>query len=176
MTAVLAVALLLGGCSQVDGNKGGDGAGAGSEGVPVRSEAAVKQRVARASGQILDVIGLKDRAKAKDSMPVPLGCSDHPEGSGVQRVNHLWSLWGPTEAELEGAMDRLKEKLPASGWSIAGEGLDDSRAKSPRIVAESDDGQVAADLRLRIAAPGGKHGSAIEVSVATKCFRAGPAG
>lgn len=68
-------------------------------------------------------------------------------------------------------MDRLRKELPVKGWKIVKGGPDDSRAKSPQIVADSGDGNVSADLRLRITAPGSEYDSAIEVTVVSSCFR-----
>ncbi|MGW1974644.1 hypothetical protein [Streptomyces sp. NPDC001889] len=170
MLVALAAGLLVGGCSQV--NADGDGGGnRDPKTVPVRVEAEVEKRVAMASSQILDIIALKEKAKAKDSMPFPLECSGYSKESKVQRVRHTWSVWGAADTDLRAAMDRLRERLPTSSWKIVKDGLDDSRVKAPQVVAESADGQVAADLRLHLVTPGKEYESAIVVTVSTKCFR-----
>jgi hypothetical protein len=168
LLAVLAASVLLGGCSQMDGNDG-----SGSEGAPkpapVRPEDEVRQRVIKASSQILDIIALK--AKTKDSMPFTLECSGYPEQSEVQRYRHTWSLWEAPDNDLTAAMGRLRTQLPRNGWEIVKDGIDDSRKGAPQIVVNSTDGEASADLRLRLVPPGGEYQSAIVVTVVSKCFR-----
>ncbi|MET7622341.1 hypothetical protein [Streptomyces sp. NPDC005408] len=152
--------LFLGGCSQVSEKK---------EAAPVRDEAVVKKRVTGASSEILDIMALKGKTQPSGAFSVK--CSDYPPEDNVVRMRHPWSIYQVPDADLKAAMGRLQKELPAKGWKIVKDGPDDSQAKSPQIVADSGDGQVSADLRLRITPPGSEYKSAIEVTVVSSCFR-----
>ncbi|NUK60969.1 hypothetical protein HRW23_00090 [Streptomyces lunaelactis] len=139
------------------------------EAAPVRDEAVVKKRVTSASSEILDIMALKGKAQPSGAFSVK--CSDYPPEDKVVRMRHPWSIYQVPDADLKAAMGRLQKELPAKGWKIVKDGPDDSQAKSPQIVADSGDGQVSADLRLRITPPGSEYKSAIEITVVSSCFR-----
>ncbi|MDX3323529.1 MULTISPECIES: hypothetical protein [Streptomyces] len=139
---------------------------------PIRDQASVERRVAGASSQILDIIGLK--GQAQPSEPFPLACSGYASEEGVIRMRHPWSFYGASDTDLRAAIGRLRKDLPTSGWKIVKDGTDGSQVDSPQIIANSDDGQLSVDLVLSTEPAGGEYKSSIEVVVVSTCFRQEP--
>ncbi|MFJ1788886.1 hypothetical protein ACIOML_31850 [Streptomyces anulatus] len=150
---VILFCLLLSGCSEMDEN---------SADAPVRASSEVQDEVEKVSGSILEILSLKAKATEAGAMISPC------EG-GAYRAHHPWGVYGPPAEDLEEAMDRLRSQLPKKGWKIVKDGPDDSRAKSPQIVADSADGKFSVDARF--------HGrqsndpAQLEVTVQSACFR-----
>ncbi|WP_228925505.1 hypothetical protein [Streptomyces sp. DH7] len=149
---VLFCSLLLG-CSGMNEN-GAD--------APVRASSEVQDEVEKVSSSILEILSLKAKMTEAGAMISPC------EG-GVYRAHHPWGIYGPPAKDLEEAMNRLRSQLPEKGWKIVKDGPDDSRAKSPQIVADSADGKFSVDARF--------HGrksddpAQLEITVQSACFR-----
>lgn len=149
---VILFCLLLSGCSEMDEN---------SADAPVRASSEVQDEVEKVSGSILEILSLKAKATEAGAMISPC------EGELIGRTIPGAST-APAE-DLEEAMDRLRSQLPKKGWKIVKDGPDDSRAKSPQIVADSADGKFSVDARF--------HGrqsndpAQLEVTVQSACFR-----
>ncbi|MET9964708.1 hypothetical protein ABZZ80_01940 [Streptomyces sp. NPDC006356] len=141
--------------------------------VEVRDEQAVKDKVERASSEILDIISVKGKVTQSGAVTNP--CSSYASEDKVHQMRHPWSIYGAPSEELKKAMDRLREELPAKGWKIVKDGPDKSQANLPQIVANSPDGHMSVDLRLWIEPPGSKRSSMIEATVVSDCFRSDPA-
>ncbi|MFI0760252.1 hypothetical protein ACH4PX_23050 [Streptomyces anulatus] len=150
---VILFCLLLSGCSGMNEN---------SADAPVRSSSEMQDEVEKVSGSILEILSLKAKMTEAGAMISPC------EG-GAYRAHHPWGVYGPPAKDLEEAMDRLRIQLPENGWKIVKDGPDDSRAKSPQIVADSADGKFSVDARF--------HGrqsddpAQLEVTVQSTCFR-----
>ncbi|OEV05261.1 hypothetical protein AN216_03865 [Streptomyces oceani] len=121
------------------------------------------------SSELLDIMDLQGKVTEPGAIVAP--CSDYPSEDGVIRAPHPWSLYDvPVERMREG-MDRLREKLPKSGWRITKDGTDSSRSKSPQIIADSTDGKYSADIRFWEEPESSDEESMIVVTVVSSCFR-----
>ncbi|MFH9299088.1 hypothetical protein [Streptomyces sp. NPDC017520] len=129
---------------------------------PVRVSSEVQDEVEKVSSSILEILSLKAKRTEVGAMISPC------EG-GTVRAHHPWGVYGPPAEKLEEAMGRLRSQLPKGGWKIVMDGPDDSRAKSPQIVADSADGKFSVDARFH----GGQNDdpAQLEVTVQSACFR-----
>jgi hypothetical protein len=138
--------------------------------VEVRDGEAVKTQVEQASSRILEIMALK--GKVTDTGAVTVRCADGDANEEVYRARHPWSVYQVPVSDMEKAMERLREGLPEKGWKIVKDGVDDSPAKSPQIVAEADGKEYAVDVRLLDERKYGDDPSLIEVTVQSACYRA----
>lgn len=136
----------------------------------VRDGEAVKTQVEQASSRILEIMELK--GKVTDTGAMTVRCADYDPGEEVYRARHPWSVYQVPVSDMEKAMDRLRDGLPKKGWKIVKDGVDDSPAKSPQIVAESKGQEYAVDVRLLDERKYGDDPSFIEVTVQSACYRA----
>ncbi|MGK5627703.1 hypothetical protein [Streptomyces sp. URMC 123] len=137
--------------------------------VAVRDTARMKETVGRASGTLLDIMGLA--GKTTEPGPAASPCDGRPSGEGVRVIRHPWSLYDVPVDDMYAAMDRLREQLPRKGWKIVKDGPDKSPARTPQIVADSTEEPLSADIRLLDERPYGKHTSLLEVTVVSTCFK-----
>ncbi|MFD5453114.1 MULTISPECIES: hypothetical protein [unclassified Streptomyces] len=152
--------ILLAACSQ----------GSESADMEVRDEEAVKTQVEQASSRILEIMALN--GKVTDTGAMTIRCSDYESDENVYRARHPWSVYQVPVSDMEKAMDRLRDGLPEKGWKIVKDGVDDSPAKSPQIVAESKGQEYAVDVRLLDERKYGDDPSLLEVTVQSACYRA----
>ncbi|GAA4902044.1 hypothetical protein GCM10023237_21710 [Streptomyces coeruleoprunus] len=124
----------------------------------------------KTSSRILDMLGVKGEVTQPGSMI--LACSGYESGEKVNRARHPWSLYKVPYADLEKAMDRLRAELPKNGWTIVKDGVTESQAKRPQVVAESEGREFAVDVRLHKADPARNQSAFMEVTVESACFRA----
>lgn len=150
---------MLVGCSQ--GNEAS---------VEVRDGDTVSTEVEKTSSRILEMMALK--GKVTDTGAMISRCSDYDPEEEVYRARQPWSVYDLPVPDLEKAMDRLRRELPKAGWKIVKDGVDDTPAKSPQIVAESKDGKFAADIQLWDNRKKGDDPSLILVAVESACYRA----
>jgi hypothetical protein len=139
--------------------------------VETRDGDKVKAEVEQASSRILEIMALK--GKVTDTGAMTARCTDYDSDDEVYRARHPWSVYQVSVADMEKAMDRLRDELPKKGWKIVKDGVDDSPAKSPQIVAESKDDDFAVDVRLLDESKYGDDPSLLEVTVESACYRAG---
>ena len=144
--------------------------GSESTDVEVRDRETVKTQVDQASSRILDVMALK--GKMTDTGAVTIRCTEYDLSEAVYRARHPWSVYQVTVPDMKRAMDRLRVELPEMGWKVVKDGVDDSPAKSPQIVAESKGEEYAVDVRLLDERKYGDDPSLIEVTVQSSCYRA----
>lgn len=150
---------MLVGCSQ--GNEAS---------VEVRDGDTVSTEVEKTSSRILEMMELK--GKVTDTGAMISRCSDYDPEEEVYRARQPWSVYDLPVPDLEKAMDRLRRELPNTGWKIVKDGVDDTPAKSPQIIAESKDGKFAADIQLWDNRKKGDDPSLILVAVESACYRA----
>ncbi|MEU6521714.1 hypothetical protein ABZ892_02430 [Streptomyces sp. NPDC046924] len=136
----------------------------------VRDGETVKAQVEQASSRILEM--MKIEGKVTDTGAVTVRCADYDSGEEVYRARHPWSVYQVPVSDMEKAMDRLRNGLPKKGWEIVKDGVDESAAKSPQIVAESKGQEYAVDVRLLDERKYGDDPSLIEVTVQSACYRA----
>jgi hypothetical protein len=63
----------------------------------------------------------------------------------------------------------MRTALPKNGWKIVEDGPDKSKAKTPTLVANSDDGDFSVKLRL-LDRRDGDGTSTLNVTVVSRCF------
>ncbi|MDJ0380712.1 hypothetical protein [Streptomyces sp. G-G2] len=131
----------------------------------------VQAETEKASSRILDLIALKGQVtRARASL---LECSHFkPEGK-VHQVHHPWSVYDVSVEDMEKAMARMRKSFPENGWTIVKDGPDESAAKTPTIVANSDDGKLSAEIQLLDERARGKT-SVLAVTVVSTCFQSKP--
>jgi hypothetical protein len=138
--------------------------------VKVRDGDAVKAEVEQASSRILEIMALK--GKVTDTGAMSTRCADYDPEEEVYRARHPWSVYQAPVADMQKAMDRLRDELPKRGWKIVKDGVDNSPAKSPQLVAQSNEDEFAVDVRLLDERKYGDDPSLIEVTVESACYRA----
>ncbi|MFE7932162.1 hypothetical protein ACFU6S_26235 [Streptomyces sp. NPDC057456] len=136
----------------------------------VRDGETVKAEVEQTSSRILEIMALK--GKVTDTGAMTTRCTDYDSDQEVYRSRHPWSVYQVPVADMEKAMERLREELPKKGWKIVKDGADDSAAKSPQIVAQSKGDEFAVDVRLLDERKYGDDPSLIEVTVESACYKA----
>ncbi|MEU7469407.1 hypothetical protein AB0A94_12840 [Streptomyces sp. NPDC044984] len=135
----------------------------------VRDGEVVKTEVEQASSRILEIMALK--GKVTDAGAMTVRCTDYESDEEVYRARHPWSVYQVPVTAMAEAMDRLRDRLPRDGWEIVKDGVDDSPAKTPQIVAESKGKEYSVDLRLLDESKYGDASSLIEVTVVSACYR-----
>lgn len=136
----------------------------------VRDGETVKAQVEQASSRILEMMDIK--GKVTDTGAMIVRCAEYGSDEEVYRARHPWSVYQVPVSDMEKAMDRLRAGLSKKGWEIVKDGVDDSPAKSPQIVAESKGQEYAVDVRLLDERKYGGDPSLIEVTVQSACYRA----
>lgn len=136
----------------------------------VRNGEMVQTEVEEASSRILEIMALK--GKVTETGAMISRCSDYAPEEEVYRARHPWSVYDLPVPDLERAMDRLREELPKEGWKIVKDGVDDTPAKSPQILAESKGKKFAADIQMLDNRKYGDDPSLILVAVESACYRA----
>ncbi|MZE42664.1 hypothetical protein GTY49_06705 [Streptomyces sp. SID5477] len=144
--------------------------GSESANLEVRDGETVKKQVEQASSHILKMMALN--GQVTDTGALTIRCTDYDSGEEVYRARHPWSVYQVPVPDMEKAMDRLRVELPEMGWKVVKDGVDDSPAKSPQIVAESKGQEYAVDVRLLDERKYGDDPSLIEVTVQSSCYRA----
>ncbi|MFF8099642.1 hypothetical protein ACF07S_07665 [Streptomyces sp. NPDC016640] len=125
--------------------------------------------VEQASSRIGEIAALQ--GEVTDTGAMTVRCTNYDSEENVYRVRHPWSFHQVPLAAMEEAMERLRTGLPEEGWKIVKDGVDDSPAQSPQIVAESEGQEYAVDLRLLDERKYGDDPSLIEVTVVSACYR-----
>ncbi|MEU2063150.1 hypothetical protein [Streptomyces sp. NPDC013455] len=146
---VLAVPLVLTtltGCGMTDNSAANDsdhtpGAGSGNGSGGVRSAGTSTSRDAsdameRVSSGIYDLIGVK--GEASDTRPGVQTCPGKDRDTYFQ-IFHPWSFYPASAADLDSAMENLREGLPKHGWKIVEYGPDTSPNKNIVLIADNDE-------------------------------------
>ncbi|MFC7994281.1 hypothetical protein ACFUV2_33960 [Streptomyces pilosus] len=134
-----------------------------------RKSEEVRAEVEEASSRIFEIMALT--GKTTNTRAATVRCSDYAEDEDVYRARHPWSVYNVPVPELRKAMTRLSEGLRKEGWTITKDGVDDSQAKAPQIVAESKGAEYSVDLRLLDQTKYSNNPSLIEVTVVSACYR-----
>ncbi|MEU0930020.1 hypothetical protein [Streptomyces malaysiensis] len=90
-----------------------------------------KDLARRQSSKILDLSEL--RGDVSPAAPHASPCKDVEHG---YRVNHWWSVVGPSADALKEAMERLHRELPKQGWKVYRYGEANSKARQLRLEVE----------------------------------------
>ncbi len=125
------------------------------------------------SSQVLDIIGLKG-----ELTDVPPGASrSEQEPERLYRITHPWSLSGAPEADMERAMQRLREQLPRHRWKVLEYGPGKSKAGYLELTANSEKYKFSVNVMFKDARkPGAVEASlnktsALRVSLVSAYFR-----
>ncbi|UZI31008.1 hypothetical protein [Streptomyces sp. VB1] len=89
----------------------------------------------KVSSEIYDLIGIK--GKASDTGPGVSECSGKDPDKYFQ-IFHPWSFTPASADQLDGVMERLKEKLSKHGWKVTNYGPGTSKNKSISLTADND--------------------------------------
>ncbi len=123
------------------------------------------------SKEIFSVIGL--RGKTSKPGPGVAVCGDKNPDT-YYAIHHPWSLTGVPVSDMKKAMERLREGLPAKGWTITSYGPDSSPSKSLELTADSTKKKFSVSIRLLDrtgrAEPGAPT-ALIYVDLASACFQ-----
>ncbi|MFE9354106.1 hypothetical protein ACFYPB_07840 [Streptomyces olivaceoviridis] len=102
-------------------------------GISTSSDAA--DAVVKASSGIHDLIEVE--GKPSDGSPGVQGCAGKDRDTYF-RIFHKWSFYPASAADLDVAMENLKEGLPKQGWKIVQYGPDTSANRNVVLIADND--------------------------------------
>ncbi|MEV0410392.1 hypothetical protein AB0I68_06140 [Streptomyces sp. NPDC050448] len=131
----------------------------------------VQAETEKASSRILDLLALD--GKVTRARATLLECTNGRPAGKVNQAHHPWSVYDVPVEEMEKAMDRMRKAFPENGWTIVKDGPDGSAAKTPTIVANSNDGHLSAEIRLLDERAKGET-SVLAVTVVSTCFQSKP--
>ncbi|MET9011538.1 hypothetical protein ABZX74_11460 [Streptomyces olivaceoviridis] len=110
----------------------------GSDDVRSASTSTSRDAAARAqqlSSRLHDLIGVE--GKASDGSPGVQGCAGK-DREKYFKIFHAWSFYPASAADLDVAMENLKEGLPKQGWKIVQYGPDTSANRNVVLIADND--------------------------------------
>ncbi|QJS10320.1 hypothetical protein HKX69_13030 [Streptomyces argyrophyllae] len=127
--------------STVSGSESSPATGPGDTSGGIRSAGTSTSRDASdameaVSSGIYDLIKVK--GKASDGRPGVQQCPGKDRDKYFQ-IFHPWSFYPTSPAELDAAMENLKEGLPRHGWKIVQYGPDTSVNKNVVLIADNDE-------------------------------------
>ncbi|AKN70856.1 hypothetical protein QR97_14460 [Streptomyces sp. PBH53] len=146
---VLAVPLALTtltGCGMTD-NSAANGSDSSSPTSPGNSSGGVRSAGTSTSRDASDVMEkvssgiydlIKVKGKASDNRPGVQQCPGKDRDKYFQ-IFHPWSFYPASAADLDVAMEHLKEGLPKHGWKIVEYGPDTSANKNVVLIADNDE-------------------------------------
>ncbi|WP_434595682.1 hypothetical protein [Streptomyces sp. A5-4] len=137
----------------------------------VQDSEKMQEEVEKRSNRILEMIKLEGKSTQSGATLLP--CSGYAPEEKTQRARHPWSIYDVPVEDMEKAMDRMRTALPKNGWKIVKDGPDESLAKTPTIIADSDDGKFSVKLRLMDERKH-KETSLIAITVTSSCFQIAP--
>ncbi|MGW7296033.1 hypothetical protein ACWGIB_27060 [Streptomyces xiamenensis] len=179
LTALTALTALTTGCggATMTTNDGHDGHGAhgaapgegGDDGAAAVVEKPVetaREETRALSERLLELAAPADGAAVTDPGPGVDVCEQDPERERLFTMYHAWGLHRLPRQELEMAMDRLRQGLPAQGWTVVEDGVLTNANRSPRLLLENAALHFAADITLA----GRGDTSQLQVTLQSACF------
>ena len=131
-----------------------------------------KDLVRQQSSRILDVSKLRGEVSPASPHASPCEGVDHG-----YRVNHWWSVYGPSVETLKEAMDRLHRELPKHGWKVYRYAPANSKARQLQLDVE--DKKEHHTVRIELSLPSTyanpsrwekKMRDSISVALASPCY------
>ncbi|MBG7700540.1 hypothetical protein HCJ76_21190 [Streptomyces sp. MC1] len=146
---VLAVPLVLTtftGCGMTDNSavSGSDNSSATSSGNTSGGIRSAGMSTSRDASDAMETVSsgiydlIKVKGKASDSRPGVQQCPGKDRDKYFQ-IFHPWSFYPASAADLDAAMEHLREGLPKQGWKIVEYGPDTSRNKNLTLIADNDE-------------------------------------
>ncbi|MFD7508057.1 hypothetical protein ACFV5N_01730 [Streptomyces sp. NPDC059853] len=145
------------------------GYGEGEDGTGPVAEKPVgtaRQEIRALSDQLLELAAPADGATVTDPGPGVDACAEDPDRERLFTMYHAWGVHRLPRADLEQAMDRLRQRLPAEGWLLTEDGVLNNANRSPRLLLEHPGLHTAADITLA----GKGDDSQLRVTLQTACF------
>ncbi|MFG2733684.1 hypothetical protein ACGFX7_02575 [Streptomyces harbinensis] len=175
LAALAALTALTTGCgasmtkdaNEAHGAPGGDGGtGDGTGPVAEKPVEMAREELRALSDQLLELAAPADGATVTDPGPGVDVCADDPDRERLFTLYHAWGVHRLPRADLERAMDRLRQHLPAEGWLVTEDGVLNNANRSPRLLLEHPGLHTAADITLA----GRGDDSQLRVTLQTACF------
>ncbi len=150
-----------------DGDGTGDGGtGDGTGPVAEKPVEMAREELRALSDQLLELAAPADGATVTDPGPGVDVCAEDPDRERLFTLYHAWGVHRLPRADLERAMDRLRQHLPAEGWLVTEDGVLNNANRSPRLLLEHPGLHTAADITLA----GRGDDSQLRVTLQTACF------
>lgn len=174
LVALAALTALTTGCgasmtkdaNEAHGAPGDDGDGTGTGPVAEKPVEMAREELRALSDQLLELAAPADGATVTDPGPGVDVCADDPDRERLFTLYHAWGVHRLPRADLERAMDRLRQHLPAEGWLVTEDGVLNNANRSPRLLLEHPGLHTAADITLA----GRGDDSQLRVTLQTACF------
>ncbi|CAL9542107.1 hypothetical protein SUDANB171_04240 [Streptomyces sp. enrichment culture] len=144
----------------------GEGAGDGAAPVAEKPVETAREETRALSERLLELAAPADGATVTDPGPGVDVCEEDPERERLFTMYHAWGLHRLPREELEQAMDRLRQGLPAQGWTVVEDGVLTNANRSPRLLLENDALHFAADITLA----GRGDASQLQITLQSACF------
>ncbi|OKH92078.1 hypothetical protein AB852_26890 [Streptomyces uncialis] len=119
----------------------------------------------KVSSDLLDLIGVK--GKVTEPGPRVGECGDGQDRETHFQMRHPWSLTPASGKQLDGVMERLRERLPEQGWKIVQYERDTSRNKNLNLTADHDERKFSVNV-VHLAR---NEPPALSVTVVSGCYR-----
>ncbi|MCK1814158.1 hypothetical protein MTQ13_07680 [Streptomyces sp. XM4011] len=145
-------------------DEGDDGDGTGP--VAEKPVEMAREELRALSDQLLELAAPADGATVTDPGPGVDVCAEDPDRERLFTLYHAWGVHRLPRADLERAMDRLRQHLPAEGWLVTEDGVLNNANRSPRLLLEHPGLHTAADITLA----GRGDDSQLRVTLQTACF------
>ncbi|WP_030726366.1 hypothetical protein [Streptomyces sp. NRRL F-2890] len=125
-----------------------------------------RQETRALSERLLELAAPADGATVTDPGPGVDMCEEDPERERLFTMYHAWGLHRLPSQELEQAMDRLRQGLPAQGWTVVEDGVLANANRSPHLLLENAALHFAADITLA----GRGDSSQLQITLQSACF------
>ncbi|MGW8849325.1 hypothetical protein ACWGNE_16230 [Streptomyces xiamenensis] len=142
------------------------GEGDGAAPVAEKPVETARQETRALSERLLELAAPADGATVTDPGPGVDMCEEDPERERLFTMYHAWGLHRLPRQELEQAMDRLRQGLPAQGWTIVEDGVLTNANRSPHLLLENAALHFAADITLA----GQGDTSQLQITLQSACF------
>ncbi|NJQ14176.1 hypothetical protein [Streptomyces bohaiensis] len=164
-----AVVLAISGCGTNSAARGDAPADTAAE----RSLSDAAREVAEVSRALARAGGLDQGSLRMDNSPRRAPCPVGGDDPDLFTVEHVWSITGVPEQDLESALDRVHDHVREEGWSVLLYGPNSSPAEALELRAERPDRGHFVDALFLDArnAFNSRTESGIAVTVFTTCYR-----
>ncbi|NJQ04762.1 hypothetical protein [Streptomyces lonarensis] len=141
--------------------------------VAERSHSVVAREVTEVSRALARASGLDESSLRMDSSPGRAPCPSGGDDPDLFTMEHVWSIAGVTEQDLESALDRVQDHVRDEGWSVLMYGPNSSPAEALELRAELPARGLFVEALFLDARneSNSRTESSIAVTVFTTCYR-----